>query len=442
LSLSYCFEPADEDDGVTVTIPLPALNLLSPQRFEWLVPGLLHDKLIFLIKSLPKQLRRNFVPAPNFADACLGALAFGQDSLINSLAHQLLRMTGVKVPADAWDVDKLPNHLRMNFNIIDEKGKSLAKGRDLLALQRDMSGQAQQSFASVPAWEGERTEVTTQSFGELPQSVQFERNGVSMKGFPALVEHDNKVALTLCDTPVMAEQQSRVALRALIASEAKDKVKYLQKNLPKIDKICLYYAPIGRCDEIKRQLVAKVIDMAFLEGDLPRTQAEFDGCLQQGRSRLVDMANELGELVFRIMEQYNQIAKSLKGNIPPTWLQAMADIKQQLAALMNQQFVLDTPIDWLREYPRYLLAINKRLEKLGGAMGRDRAAVLEIEPLWRFYEQRKKAQLNIQQVDAELIEFRWLLEELRVSLFAQELKTKRPISVKRLKDKMKQITAG
>ncbi len=441
LSLSYCFEPADEDDGVTVSVPLPALNLLSPQRFEWLVPGLLHDKLIFLIKSLPKQLRRNFVPAPNFADACVGAIVFGQDSLTNSLAHQLLRMTGVAVPSDAWDVDKLPNHLRMNFNIIDEKGKSLAKGRDLLALQRDMSGQAQQSFAAVPAWGGERAEVTTQAFGDLPESVKFERNGVSMKGFPALVKQDNSVALTLCDTQVMAEQQSREALRVLIANEVKDKVKYLQKNLPNMDKICLYYAPIGRCDEIKKQLVAKVIDMSFLDGALPRTQAELDACLEKGRRRLVDTANELGELVFRIMANYNQLAKSLKGNIPPTWLQAMGDIQQQLAELMSKQFVLDTPIEWLRAYPRYLLAINKRLEKLGGAMGRDRAAVLEIEPLWQFYQQRRKSQLDIQQADVALIEYRWMLEELRVSLFAQELKTKMPISVKRLKDKMKQITA-
>ncbi len=439
LQLDYKFEPSDAEDGVTVTVPLPALNLLKPQPFEWLVPGLLHDKLVFLIKSLPKALRRNFVPAPNFADACLAALVPGEAPLREALAKQLLRMTGVDIPKESWDEARIPDHLRMHFKIVDEDGKLVAKGRDLLELQHRFRDRAKQSFAAVPVWDAERDDITRWDFGELPESVEFERNGVKMRGFPALIDEGDAIALRLSDSLVAAEQATRKALRKLILLQLPDKVKYLNKNLPGIDKICLYYAPIGQCNELKQQLIAKVVDIAFLSAELPRTQAAFEACFEAGRRQLISVANELAARVLDILAEHHKIAKRMKGNIPPTWLHAVADIKEQLAHLICSGFVLSTPQAWLREMPRYLKAINRRLDKLKEGPARDRQLMSEIKPLWQacLERQEKHDRANIE--DPELERYRWMIEELRVSLFAQELGTKVPVSVKRLKAQWKKV---
>ena len=439
LALSYTFEPGDADDGVTVSVPLPALNLLRPEPFDWLVPGLLHDKLVYLIKSLPKNLRRNFVPAPNFADACLAALTPAEVPLTEALAKQLLRMTGVAVPADAWDEARLPDHLRMNFKVVDEAGKVVARGRDLRQLQSRLGDRAKQSFAAVPVWQAERDEIERWDFGELPESVEFERNGVKMRGFPALMIEGDAIALRLSDSLASAEAASRQALRQLILRQLPDKVKYLDKNLPGIDKMCLYYAPIGQCGDLKHQLIAKVVDIAFLAQGLPRTQAEFEASLQRGRGQLVTVANELAARVLAILGEYHKIAKRLKGNLQPAWIHAMSDIQAQLGALMARDFVVDTPAEWLREYPRYLKAINRRLDKLRDGVTRDRQAMQEIAPLWQRYLARREQNGQAGTRDPELERYRWMIEELRVSLFAQELKTKMPVSVKRLEAQWQKV---
>ncbi len=440
LQLGYHFEPGSEDDGVTVTIPLPALNLFKPQRFEWLVPGLLHEKICQLIKSLPKQIRRNFVPVPNFADACLQSIKIGDDPLLESLQQHLLRMTGIKVDTDDWDIAKLSPHMLMRFNVVDEKGVSLSKGRDLLRLQNQWRDRAQQSFAAVPSWHGERQGVVQWDFGELPECVEFVRNSIQLRGYPALVDATESVAIQLCDTEREALRLSRIALRRLIGFAAADKIKYLHKQLPDFKQMALYYATIGHSDELQQDLVDTIIDQAFLgSGVLPRTAQEFDCCVNEGRQRLLLVASELCTMVHETLVQHHQLAKRLKGNLPPTWLHAVSDINGQLSQLIYSRFINQTPAEWLKEYPRYFKAINVRLEKLAGSEARDKQNTLELRPLWQFYMDRKKRHEEQGVVDVELDTYRWMVEELRVSLFAQELKTKMPVSVKRVKKQMELV---
>ncbi len=440
LKLSYHFEPGHVEDGVTLTIPLPALNLLRPKRFEWLVPGLLNEKVCQLLKSLPKSLRRNFVPVPNFADACLQVLVPSNDSLLEALQHQLFRMGGVKIGSEDWDLEKLTPHMRMNFKVVDEKGALVAMGRDLLQLQGKLKGQAQQSFTVVPVWDGERENIRDWDFDALPLQIDFERNSVKMRGYPALIDNKESVSIKLLDTPEQAERETRKAQRRLIMLTLPEKIKYLTKNLPGLKQMCLYYAPIGRCEALQHDLLNAVIDQAFLGGKpLPRTRGEFDACLARGKQSMIDVSNELCALVAAALTEHHQLNKKLKGNLSPAWLHAVADVKQQLAGLIYPGFISQTPSEWLSEYPRYFKAINLRLEKLSGAIGRDRASTLEIKPLWQAFVERKEKHKEQGLVDPALETYRWMLEELRVSMFAQELKTKIPVSSKRLKQKLSEI---
>ncbi len=440
LTLSYHFEPGADDDGVTLTVPLPALNLLQPPRFEWLVPGLLHEKICQLLKSLPKSLRRNFVPVPNFADACLQVLVPGDESLLVALQHQLLRMTAVKITSTDWELSKLTPHMLMNFRVVDDSGECIAQGRDLLQLQQQLKDKAQQSFSAVPAWEGERQGITRWDFGDLPEHVDFERNGVQMRGYPGLVDGRESVSLRLFDSFEEAQRETRRALRRLITFAVPDKIKYLNKNLPRLKEMGLYYAPMGKCDELRRDIVEAVVDQSFFGGGvLPRNSAEFERCVAQGKQQMIDVANELCALIYDTLVQHHQLNKALKGSLHPAWLHALADIKGQVIHLIYTGFVSQTPREWLREYPRYFKAISKRLEKLAAATARDRQHVQEIQPLWQAYEARKTKHRQQGMVDPQLETYRWMIEELRVSLFAQELRTKLPVSVKRVKKQMEKV---
>lgn len=441
LPLDYHFEPGDAQDGVTLTVPLPALNLLTPPRFEWLVPGLLHEKLCQLIKSLPKPLRRNFVPAPDFAAACLQVLRPSDTSLLEALQQQLLRMSGVKVSRQDWDLDKLSPHMFMNFKVVDPQGQVLAMGRDLGQLQQQLKDKAQRSFVAGPAWEGEREHVRSWDFDELPESIDFQRDGLQLRGYPALIDRQDAVDIKLLDSPEQAERETRQGLRRLVMLALPDKLKYLNKHLPGLQQMCLHYAPTGRCDALQADLVAAIVDQSFFaDHALPRDQAAFDACLVRGRQAMLEVANEICHLVSEILAEHHQVNKRLKGSLSPAWLQAAPDIQQQLAHLIYAGFIRQTPLPWLRQLPRYLKAIDLRLDKLAeGGAGRDRAASLEIQPLWQAYLQRREGQRQQGTVDPELERFRWMLEELRVSLFAQTLGTQMPVSPKRLKQQLQRL---
>ncbi|ACL71353.1 ATP-dependent helicase HrpA [Thioalkalivibrio sulfidiphilus HL-EbGr7] len=440
LPLSYRFEPGAEDDGVTLTVPLAALNGLDPYVGEWLVPGLLEEKLTALIKSLPKGLRRNFVPAPDFAHACLGRLGPPDGPLTLALSRVLRAITGTEIPADAWRPETLEPHLQLRYRVVDRKNQTLATGRDLAELRDRLSGRARESFAAQRPRGFERQGLMDWDFGELPDHVGFEQHGAQLRGYPALVDRIDHVDLTLADSPAKARQIHRAGLRRLFMLRAREPVKYLYRNLPGIQTLCLQYNPVDRCDALKDDLAFAGVERVFMAEPWPRDREGFEARLEAGRGELVSETQALCELSARILGPYQRIRARLKGNLPLSWIEAAADIRDQLDHLVRPHFVRETPRPWLEQIPRYLAAIEKRLERLDHAPDKDRRMRVDVEPLWEDCKARLVAAGDAP--SEALVHYRWLIEELRVGLFAQELGTIEKASVKRLEEARKSLDKG
>ena len=447
LPLEYRFEPGHPEDGVTAVIPLPALNQLRDDTFQWLVPGLLEEKVTALIRSLPKAVRRNFVPAPEFAAACVQALTPGRGSLQVAVAGQLTRMTGVAVDPAQFDAAKLPGHLRMGFRIVDGRGATLGAGRELERLQSQLAGDAREHFAQVSTASAargfERDDVVAWDFGDLPRERELVQGGLSLRAYPALVAEDGRVALRLLETRAEAEAAMIDGLCALFSREHRQGLKYLRRNLPGLERMCLRYAPVGRCEELREDLVYLSVRRALLpDGVAVYAEAEYRRHSELARGRLVSVANDLCAGVDRSLERYQDIRRRLKGAVPPAWLAAVADIRVQLEHLLFPGFLRQIPDGVLEHLPRYLQAVQRRLDRLETQPERDRRQGAQVEELWRRWLQRSEADPQAAARDPELVRYRWLLEELRVSLFAQELGTAEKVSVKRLEEQWQRFVQG
>ncbi len=431
IALQYHFDPSHQADGVTAIIPLAALNQMRPEPFEWLVPGLLQEKIVYLIKALPKALRRNFVPAPNYAAACMEALSPSDTSLLEALAKQLGKMSGLALSTQDWQEVSLSAHLLMNFEIIDPKGKMVAEGRDLAALQSRLGEKARVVFNAKPDSGLEKTGLTNWDFGDLPGSIEIRQHGVCIQGFPTLIDRQTSVDLQVVDSVERARAEMRHGVRRLIMLQLPDKIKYLRKNLPDINKICLMYAPFGQCEALKEAIIALAVDEVFFAevyGEI-RTQTGFLDALELGKEQLITKANEISNLIGQILTQYTALKQRLQGGMPPLWLSAINDIRQQLDGLIYPGFVTEIPLKWLKHLPRYLKAVELRLIKLPSALDRDRQNAAEIARLWQLLQRKSKPRGKGELTCSEP---RWMLEELRVSLFAQELKTTVSVSIKRM----------
>ncbi len=449
LPLSYCFEPGEPDDGVTLTVPLAALNQVDALRCQWLVPGLLEERVTALIRSLPRSLRRHFVPVPDYARALVESLVPGSRPLLEAMAVELHRMTGVEIPEQAWNPGTLPPHLSMSFRVLAPGGEVLAQGRSLEALRRELGEQARSSFArlltagaspepatAAPPGGGtctlERETVQDWDFGDLPDGVDFHRDGMTLKGYPALVDEEGRVALRLLDSPHRAEVAHRRGLRRLIALRVRDRIRHLRRNLPGFQAMSLHHLRIGSQEALRADLEAAILDAAFLAaGPLPRTRAAFEESLAQGRQGLMAVAQSLCEGVRETLAVHHEIQKRLASEPPLSWAEAVADIREQLAHLVYPGFVSATPGEWRAHLPRYLRAVGLRLDKLAQAPDRDRARMPQVQILWQRYLERQARHDRDDTHDPELERLRWMLEELRVSLFAQALGTAFPVSVKR-----------
>ena len=433
LPLSYHFEPGHPRDGVTVVTPLELLNQLHPDRFEWLVPALLEEKITLLLRGLPKAIRRNFVPVPDYARACVEAMQPGDGALLEALSAHLHRISGERVPLEMWSPQTLPDHLRMNFRVVDEKGESIAEGRELAVLQRSLGSRARASFSSRIELRVEREGITCWDFGTLPEMVEFQQRGVKLRGYPALLDQQESVAIKVFDTRDAADRAMRSGIRRLFLLTLGDKSNYLQRRLPVTSAMCMHYLPLGSCEDLREDLITAICDRVFIGDEPPvRDAAAFARRQAQARKGLMECANQLCTLVEQILLKYHTLGRRLGKAISPAWIHSIADIREQLSLLIPPGFVTTTPWEWLQQLPRYLSAIEVRLEKLQqGRVKQDAAAMREFRPLWERYLDHRE-QVDSDSRDARLEEYRWLLEELRVSLFAQRLGTIRTVSVKRL----------
>ncbi|WP_261525997.1 ATP-dependent RNA helicase HrpA [Burkholderia multivorans] len=478
MALTYHFEPGSPRDGVTLAVPLYALNQVDARRCEWLVPGMLKEKVQLLLKSLPQKLRRHCVPLPDYAAGFVertGRERFGAGGLVEALIADVREQTQVAMKAADFKLETLPAHLFMNFKVIDEHGRQLAMGRNLAQLRQELGAQAQQQFqkiaaastiavgadadggaapaaASAPAGKDGRgakggkaaapqtlaapepgatalyENLTTWNFGKLPELLEIRRRGQTLYGYPALVDRGTHCDVEVFDSPEEAARIHRAGLRRLFALQLKEPIKYLEKNLPGLREMAMQYMSLGTQDELRDQLIDTALDRACLQDPLPDDDASFHARRDEGRSRLNLLAQEIARLVGQILTEYAGVVKKLAHAKP--FAQAHADLQQQLSALIGKRFVIDTPYAQLVHFPRYLKGIALRIDKLKADPARDAKQLGELQPLVQQYQRAVSQRGGV--VDPRLAEFRWLLEELRISLFAQELRTPMPVSVKRL----------
>jgi len=468
---SYLHEPGDARDGVTVTVPLFVLNQVSEDRCEWLVPGLLKDKIQALLKSLPQRPRSRFVPLPESATRLAAELSvpelFGSGSLTDVLLKKARDETSLDIKRTDFKHEMLSPHLFMNLLVVDEHGRQLGMGRNLGALKGELGAKARGAFqalaqlkiatspdpdsaslspviASEARQSNQRAPVTSKpvtapkplapqrytawTFGELPELMEISKGGQTLIGFPALVDVQDAVTIEVFDEPDVAAAKNRAGLRRLFALQIKDALKYLEKNIPDLQKMAVAYMPLGTADELKTQIIDVALDRAFLLDPLPNDEPSFKRRIEEGRGRLTLIANEVARLAGTILLEFGAATRKIKDtkNAPD----ATADCTAQLQRLVPKNFMAATPWPQLQHCARYLKAVTLRLDKYRADPARDAQRLSELKPqeqrYWRLVAERKGAQ------DARMLEFRWLLEELRVSFFAQELRTPQPVSIKRL----------
>jgi ATP-dependent helicase HrpA len=480
--VKYLHEPGDPGDGVTVTVPIYALNQVSEERCDWLVPGMLKEKVLALVKSLHQKPRARLMPLADFAETFVAGVnesqTFGSGSLIEVLLAAVRERTQLDIKRNDFKLEQVAPHLFMNIRVVDEHGRQLGTGRNLAVLKaelgrlarsafqalaglklgtttppaaaqpaspkavhdRDTSSPAQGSTASkqeADAHTAAPTALFTDwTFGELPELMEIRRGDQKLVGFPALIDQGTQVSIEVFDEPQVAATKHRAGLRRLVALQIRDALKYLEKNIPELQKMAVLFMPLGTAEELRQQIVDLALDRAFLGDPLPHDAASFKRRVDEGRGRLTLIANEIARATMSVLTEYAAVTRKLKDARPAK--EVVDDIQAQLARLVPKRFLEVTPWSQVAHMPRYLKAIVMRLDKWRADPARDAGRLAEMRPIeqryWRTVAERKGV------ADARLEEFRWMLEELRVSLFAQEVRTPQPVSVKRLEKAWSQMS--
>jgi ATP-dependent helicase HrpA len=434
-TLSYHFEPNHVDDGVSIHVPVSLLHQVPEHRLEWLVPGMLRDKCIGLVKSLPKHLRKYFVPVPDAVDKALAAMTPDNKPLTEALALQLKRQTSIDLPKNVWADDEVGIFYHFNIKVVDENGQLIASDRNLNSLREKYRHQVQKNIQSA-AVGFEKNNLLVWDFGDLPEHIQLLRNAIHIRAYPALVDKNTSVALEVLDNPQSAINLTQRGVARLIFLQLTQSIKYLQKELLKGQDITLTFAGIGTRAQVVDDLILAAIKQIALEDllKLPRSLSEFEACVTHVRDKLVGVAQALSSDLLSALILLVEVKKSIKQQKNSLALAfTLSDIQLQLENLFFAGLAYKTPNNWLRQYPRYLRAIQMRLEKAVQNPQKDKLALMEIQPYWKKYQEflQKKESLSVRQ-NATLEDYRWWIEELRVSLFAQSVKTLVPISLKRL----------
>ena len=425
LELEYHFEPRSPKDGVTMTVPVALLNQVPVARCEWLVPGLLKEKVLGYAKGMPQRLRHKLGPLAEFAQAFAQAVPASDTPLAAALARYIRAEFNLEVPADAFRPDSAPPHLQMNFRVLDEHGRQLAMGRNVAELKEAFGARVQESLAEEAEKSGEK--FTSWNFGDLEEVMEMQRGGQTLVGYPGLQDDDDGVTLQVFDSPERAREVHRAGVLRLLALAFRDRVRDIEKGLAK-DMALMSHAAV------KEDIIAAALERTFLADSLPMRRAEFAQRVQEGRNRLNLIAQEMQRLAATILAEYAQVQKRVAATRKAS-PQAAEDVKQQCERLLQEGFLARTPWQRLQHFPRYLKAAGLRLEKLRADSARDAQRMAELAPLEQALRRELASRAKLGgalRTAAELEQFGWLLEELRVSLFAQELKTPVPVSVKRL----------
>ena len=439
-AISYRFEPGHEEDGVTVTVPIAHLNQAPAYLFEWLVPGLLRDKCIALVKTLPKNLRRQFVPVPDCVDRALVNMTPDNQPLAQALGAQLKRLTGVEIPVDAWRETELESFYRAGFRLVDERGTLLTRSKDLTELRQRFRDRVQETIDDVAGQAAEIRDITRWSFGHLKKSQRLRKGKLEIEVYPALVDEGDKVALKLLDDQEQADRESLRGVVRLLMLQVADTVKYLRKQLFRGQELAVVAAGLQAYEQLKEEVIFAAVKIACVpEKTLPSTEEEFNACLAQGRAQVVSVAQRLEGVVSELLPDLKEVRR-LQARYKDRYARSVVESQRQLAFLFRDDFLFETEDFWLRQYPRYLKALLARLEKLPGQVEKDEAFCREVDGFLKAWQVlRERAQGIAQKQLSELDAFRYLVEEYRVSVFAQTLKTVQTVSAKRLTARLKVI---
>jgi ATP-dependent helicase HrpA len=430
-ALDYHHEPGSQRDGVTLAVPLLALNQVDAAKCDWLVPGLAREKVARLAKSLPQKLRHPLGALPRFVDAFFAANEAQDTPLAQAIARYARRELNLAVPLDAFRPETLPAYLSMNFRIVDEHGRQLATGRNLAQLRAELGQKAGEQFAELARSDAPATKVTTWDFGDLEEVMEVRHGSQTLIGYPGLADHEDSVSLEVFDSAEKAREAHRPGLRRLFRLQLKEQARHIEKNLPGSQAMALQFAVFGEAAELKEQLLAAAFDRACMQEPWPRSRAEFERRRDEARSRVTLIAQEIARLAGMILAEHAALQKKLQ-QASKAFPEPCRDIQESMARLLSERFIAQTPYERLQHFPRYLKAAGLRLDKLRADPGRDARLAAEFAPLCAQWLREQAKQVKSGSRDPQLEQFRWLLEELRVQLFAQELKTSVPVSVKRL----------
>lgn len=445
LPLTYQLDPGHEADGVTVTVPVEGLGQLTDSRLSWLVPGLLEQKILALIRALPKSVRRHFVPAPDTAAQVANQLPFGKGDLLVATARALSQIAGESVDPGQFDLSSLSDHLKFNIRVITDDGRIVGEGRDLqqlrisLAKRHEPGATSQKPAPEELQWH--RRGFTAWEFSDIPESLTIERAGLRLQAFPAIQDDLESVSLTLCQTASEARVVLRRGLRRLILLIDRKRLRTQIDHLPKIGQVRINAASLKGLD-LTSQLVLLMADRAYLSDlPLPRTRGTFEQSLQQGRNRLSVVAQEFGQFLPGLFEHYQETRRQLERAAGPGWDPLLQEMKLQLSELFHPAFLIETPWPWLIQFPRYLTAMRSRLQRLSSGGLRTEQALARDFALYRQrYETRLREHEQQHRRDPMLEHYRWMLEEYRVSVFAQKLGTAIPVSSRKLDEHWEKVS--
>ncbi len=431
--VSYYFEPGHAKDGVTVTVPVGVLHQAPMYLFDWLVPGMLRDKCIALVRGLPKSIRRNFVPVPDYVDKALESLQPSNVKLTEALGIYLKSQTGVDIQADAWNQASLENIHRINFELIDESSCVLTMSKDLLNLKTQYRGKISDTLARATTDTIEKKDLKDWEFEDLPEVYLIPQQGLIIRAYPALVVEEKIINLTLLDNQELAMNKTLHGLTRLYQAINSTSVKYLRKGLLNGMDLQLKLAGLGGKEGLIQQIIDKAYFLSFLEGQvIPRNKSEFESRHAEGKNKVISAANELDAMVSPWTSLIADIRREIKKH-KLSYMETVQDIDQQLNMLFCDRFLFQTPMKLLQQYHRYLKSILCRLEKLHQNTNKEQSQILEIQDLEnRLIEQNKLMGESSLATIAEFWEHRLLLQEYRVSIFSQALRTVVPVSRKRI----------
>lgn len=455
LPLSYQLQPGEEEDGVTIKVTRDQLPLLNTALLDWLVPGLVEEKIAALIKTLPKQLRTLLIPAPDTAKAVNQLIRFGQGPFLQTISTPLQRIAGEPVPPDSFDLDALPEHLKMNIKVTDAAGATLGVGRDLIALQQKFAAKVDQNAKQkqpeqsrgptleelAPRTKWHRNDVASWDFGSLPTAIELKFHQFIITGHPSIIDAGSNAGLRLRSSAEEAATESRQGVFRLFQKELAKKISQQLRWFPDIEQLDMYAAAYPGFKHVRGQLIELIARRAFPEqAALPRDEEAFKQLVKQGQNRITVGVQDVSEVVKPLIPLYPQLLKRIEDMQAAPWLYAREDLRRQLQWLFGPLFLTETRWDWLVHYPRYLKAMLQRIDKLtGGQLEKDRKAYAELEPyLLRLFEGNP----TFKKKNPEWLEFRWMVEEYRVSLFAQQLGTSQQVSPKRLDRQWKKASRG